>query len=445
MKIIETVIEFENMISTIGNRDVWLYPILTDAKIHPAANSVCILAVLCDDELYILPFNHADAINLDVSLLKQLEFTGWVYTPSAKVLMHLLKKELRYIDVNSIEYLSTGTITDAYTFLTPCHKRFYQIYDKQLRVNKSVPIMKHIELIETYFVHAKPLLHQLDTTDKAWIFLNDIAIPALQYLEANGIHVDATLVQTPRFVDGGGLMYSEYNLYTTTGRPSNKFGGINFAALNKKNGSRKMFDSRFDRGLVVMADYESFHLRLIADMIGYDLPRDIPIHEYFGRQYFNKDVLTDDEYTDSKQLTFRLLYGEDRDDNVPEFFKAVYKYIDALTVLFDHQGYIVSPYYHRKFRKEMIENPTPAKLFNYMVQLAETELNLTAIKRLRTVFSGKQSVPTLYTYDSILFDYNIDDGPELLKDAINVLSQNGKFPMRIYFGANYETVKRLNV
>jgi hypothetical protein len=301
-------------------------------------------------------------------------------------------------------------------------------------------------MIEAYFNHVKNLSTQFDLTDPAFTFLNNTAIPATQYLESNGIHVDDTLVKNRRYLNATDqLMYSEYNLYTTTGRPSNKFGGINFAALNKKDGSRKMFTSRFDRGLMVMADYESFHLRLIADMIGYELPIDIPTHEYLGRQYFNKETLTDSEYEESKQITFRLLYGEDRDDNVPDFFKAVYRYIDMLMVLFDQQGYIVSPYHKRKFHRDAIENPTPSKLFNYMVQLAETELNLTAIKNLRSVFDGKWSKPTLYTYDSILFDYNIDDGPELLKTAIDVLSQNGKFPMRVYFGPNYSDMKRLNM
>jgi hypothetical protein len=453
MQIVETVTEFDNMIRIIGDRDVLLYPILTDAKVHPAVNPVCILAVSCDDELYILPFNHNDAVNLDASLLPMLKLTGRVYTPSKKVLMHIdsskfmsdgIERFPHIIDINSIEYLSTGKVTDSYEFLTPCHKKFYQLYDKQLRVNKSIPMMKHIEMVESYFAHAKQMLGQYDTTDKAFTFINNTAIPALQYLESNGIHVDAELAKPSRY-NNDGFLFSEYNPYTTTGRPSNKFGGINFAALNKKDGSRKMFDSRFERGLVVMADYESFHLRLIADMIGYDLPRDIPIHEYLGRQYFDKEMLTEDEYNESKQITFRLLYGEERDDNVPDFFKAVYRYIDALAVLFDHQGYIVSPYSGRKFRRDMIEKPTPSKLFNYMVQLAETEVNLTVINKLKPLFYGKWSVPTLYTYDSILFDYNIDDGPELLKEVIQVLSQDGKFPMRVYFGANYDIVKRLNM
>ena len=80
-----------------------------------------------------------------------------------------------------------------------------------------------------------------------------------------------------------------------------------------------------------------------------------------------------------------------------------------------------------------------------MVQLAETEVNLTVINRLKTTFEGKWSVPTLYTYDSILFDYALDDGTDLLKEVIEILSQDGKFPMRVYYGTNYDAVKKLNM
>lgn len=450
MKIVETVIEFNNMIEAIGNRDVLLYPILTDAKVHPVMNSVCVLAVLCDAELFILSFNHNDAINLDGNLLNTIMFFGKVNTPSKKILNHVMPHLTNVYDVNSIEYLQTGQVIESSEFLTLCHRKFYQLYDKQLRVNKSVPLMRHIEFIESYFAHVKTFLSN-DTSDKAYMFLNDIAMPALQYLESSGIHIDPDITdlrygtKLNRYTDANNLVYSEYNLFTTTGRPSNKFGGINFAALNKKDGSRKMYTSRSDRGLMVMADYESFHLRLIADMIGYTFPSGIAIHEYLGRQYFNKETLTEDEYNESKQITFRLLYGEERDDNVPEFFKAVYQYVNSLMVLFEHQNYIVSPYYHRKFQRSTIESPTPSKLFNYMVQLAETEVNLTSINKLKPLFDGKQSKLTLYTYDSILIDYNIDDGTELLISAIDILSQNGKFPMRVYYGSNYDNVKRLNM
>ncbi len=55
-------------------------------------------------------------------------------------------------------------------------------------------------------------------------------------------------------------------------------------------------------------DFDSYHVRLIAKMIGYDLPTS-SIHDYLGRFYFGVDELTDEQRDESKSITFRLLYG----------------------------------------------------------------------------------------------------------------------------------------
>ena len=48
--------------------------------------------------------------------------------------------------------------------------------------------------------------------------------------------------------------------------------------------SRNGFVSRFDDGVLIEMDYDAYHLRLIADIIGYDFP-DGSVHEYLGKQY----------------------------------------------------------------------------------------------------------------------------------------------------------------
>jgi len=140
-----------------------------------------------------------------------------------------------------------------------------------------------------------------------------------------------------------------------------------------------------------------------------------------------------------------LLYSEDRDDNVPDFFKAVQQYVGMLMVLLERNGHILSPYFKREIKKDRIENPTPSKVFNYMVQLAETELNLTAINKLRPLYADKQSRPIMYTYDSLLFDFNLDDGRELLTETVRILSHDNKFPMRVYYGTNYHELKKVDI
>lgn len=273
-----------------------------------------------------------------------------------------------------------------------------------------------------------------------------MAIPCLAKIESNGIYVDPELITTQhgsrvkRFIDKNQLVYSEYNLYTTAGRCSNRFGNINFAAMNKKDGTRKAYTSRFENGMLVSADFESFHLRLIADIIGYEFPVNEPIHEYLGKQYFETDSLSQEQYDEGKTITFALLYGDSKNTDVPEFFRKVYEYVDVISTDMKTKGYITSPYSNRKIYKDRIENFSPAKLFNYMIQLAETERNLKVILEMSKIFQFTQSKPVMYTYDSILFDYTPDDGPEPLKAAIEVLTEHNKYPMRVYYGKNYHDI-----
>ena len=53
-------------------------------------------------------------------------------------------------------------------------------------------------------------------------------------------------------------------------------------------------------------DFDAYHPRLIADIIDYNLP-DGSVHEYFGKQYFGKSNLSEEEYEQSKKITFRFL------------------------------------------------------------------------------------------------------------------------------------------
>lgn len=448
---VEDNLDVENMIEMFQTKDTLVIPILTDVKTHSAVNPLCVLCISTPEVSYLLSFNHNETQNLDPKLLLRLTGSQKVWAPDKKVLEHALPGLATY-DVSSLEYLATGAVTPASTFYTETHLRMYERYDRVVNVNKSVPIMKHIEYLESYIAHLWSVINtysQICDT-RAYEFLNNEAIPALQFIESAGMTVDAGLAETKygarvrRFIHDDKL-FSEYNLFTSTGRCSNKFGGINFAALNKKDETRNMYVSRFDRGLMVMADFESFHLRLIADMIGYEFPTDIPVHEYLGKQYFGAESLTPEQYDEGKQITFRLLYSEDRDDNVPEFFQEVRKYVDMLMVLLNRNGYILSPYFKREIKKDRIEEPTPSKVFNYMVQLAETEINLSAINRLRALYDGKQSRPIMYTYDSLLFDYNLDDGRELLQETVRVLSHDNKFPMRVYYGTNYHDLKKVDI
>jgi hypothetical protein len=236
-----------------------------------------------------------------------------------------------------------------------------------------------------------------------------------------------------------GYVYSSYYPYLITGRCSNAFGGVNYAALNTTNGCRRAFVSRFDGGKLILIDYESFHLRLIADIIGYPQPKE-SFHQFLAKQYFGKEDITPEERKLGKQLTFQTLYQDSRDEVLPEFFHKIWHWIDTNWEEATKNGYYYTDF-GRKIGMEHIVEPTKAKLFNYIVQSKESEVSLSAIHGMIPMFANTLLRPVLYTYDSILLDYSPNDGE--LSRVINAAAVlfGGKYPTRIYVGDNYHEME----
>ena len=146
------------------------------------------------------------------------------------------------------------------------------------------------------------------------------------------------------------------------------------------------------------------------------------VHEYFGKQYFGKKELSEEEYDQSKKITFRLLYGGIDDDfaKIP-FFKKTRSFIRTLWSNFKENGFVVTPLMKRPLYKNCLHDMNPNKLFNDL--LSEYNTNI-----------------ILYTYDSLLFDYDMSDGKELLNKLKDVMNQAGRFPVKIKAGVNYHAM-----
>jgi DNA polymerase I-like protein with 3'-5' exonuclease and polymerase domains len=241
------------------------------------------------------------------------------------------------------------------------------------------------------------------------------------------------------------MKYSQYNIYTSTGRPSNRFGGVNYAAMSKEDGSRKKIVSRFEDGKMLMFDYDAYHLRLIAKLIDYNFPNNISVHEYLGKQYFGKDKLTEEEYGKSKEVSFRLLYGgiDKEFENIP-FFKAVKKYIFSLWANYKNDGYIESAIAGKKLYFNNVEGINPQKIFNYMIQLYETEQNMIVSEKVFKFLRELRTRFIMYTYDSFLFDVYSPEMPSVLKKLKEILESDGDFPVRSYTGSSYDDIKLIN-
>jgi hypothetical protein len=259
---------------------------------------------------------------------------------------------------------------------------------------------------------------------------------ALAGLESSGLAVDEGRFHE-RFGDKDaqvkrGFVYPHYSMFTATGRPSNAFGRVNYAGLEKGE-ERDPFVSRFENGKLAELDYDAFHLRLLAEKTGYEFGEG-SVHKHLGRRYFDKAELDAEEYVASKKQTFLWLYNGISEEALQfEFFQHVQRMVERKWKLYNDQGFVRTLGVGRKIRG--INNPTPNKVLNYLIQSYETEVALTALRRAQK--SLDRPVICLYTFDSFLLDVPKGAEAEVEDTARHALSFNGKYPMSLDWGKNY--------
>ena len=226
-----------------------------------------------------------------------------------------------------------------------------------------------------------------------------------------------------------GKLYSNYNLWTTTGRPSNSFGSVNFAALPPEK--RKGFVAENDS--LVEFDFDAYHLRLIADLVDYDFGKD-SVHQHLADFYGST-------YEESKQISFKLLYGgitKDIREKVP-FFDKVQDYINLKWSEFNRNNHVLTDIYNRRIIVSNNKDMNRNKLFNYLIQSFETERNIKIIIKLKNYLKDKKTKLILYGYDSFLFDFSKLDGVDILKDIKNLIEEDN-YPTKINIGYTYNKI-----
>jgi peroxiredoxin family protein len=147
-------------------------------------------------------------------------------------------------------------------------------------------------------------------------------------------------------------------------------------------------------------------------------------------------------YDDGKALTFKYLYGgitNEIKDN--PFFSKVDKYVQKLWNTWKGNKIIKSDIYNREISRKNLSDMNPNKLFNYMIQLMETENNMAVLEQLLPTIEDNRSKLVLYNYDAFLFDFDISEGLDYLNNVKKILEQDGKYPTRVSMGSNYHEMK----
>jgi hypothetical protein len=333
------------------------------------------------------------------------------------------------VDVEGIEYFKTGRITPEHTFYTPLMNKMHAQYSSHRLVNTALPLIDLEHYLSRYFAH---LEHQ--HPDEEWpsgfLFHSARVIPTLTKIEQQGIHVNASEFKEhfPYAHIHDSTVYTEYNPYTATGRITNRFDGVNYAALNSKDGTRSAITSRYPDGVLVNIDYKSFHPLLVATMIQVSVDHNRFYQEMAEQLYFTSNP-TPDQIKGAKPFVMQLMYGEETLTGIP-FFDILYQDRKRFWNTAQEQGFIMSKT-NRKIHLDRIEEPSQSKLFNYMIQLREMETTIQLI----TKFIESQNV-ILYTYDSVLLDIPGDQLDAVKRDA-EILTGQGNYPIRLYIGKNY--------
>ena len=415
--IVENNKQLKKFLKDFKSKESIILPIEQDSNLHPQKSKLSLLYVNTFDDEYVLPINHNECLNID---LPNLKTKNKVYTLDRKKLLHFLDLD-NVIDVSMMSYMRTGKVLELDNLSTNAHDFLNMKFYKKKNINTVIPVLKHIEKCRKISTMLQNNIEKY--SEYVNVSYNDEILNNLSFIEKNGLMTTE------------GKVFSEYNLYTSTGRPSNRFGGINFAALNKKDGSRKKFISRFKNGVLVEMDFDAYHLRLIADKIGYDLPKG-SVHEHMA-QFYGVD------YEEAKRLSFQYLYGYIPEDviQINPYFSKVHDYIEGLWNIYKNDDFVESDIYKRRIYKENLLDMNANKLFNYTIQLMETENNMKVLSALIPEIRGYKSKLILYSYDSFLLDFNIEDGLDYLMKVKNILEQDKKYPVKVSWGLNYHDME----
>lgn len=387
-------------------------------NLHPMLNKTSLVYIKPLDEEgekgYILSIDHSETLPINIKHINQvLKSLEKIYVRDLKSFLYYFQFKHAF-NTNPIPihtYIQTSTLV---------HEHFYRQHSTKQDINRIIPVVKHYEKCENLFKHVKIPSAPQDNT----------IVYSLFYIEKNGIKIDPTLFKQyfnpsyENFNIKDNKIYTQYNLHTTTGRPSNSFNNVNFAALNKENGCRKTFIPENDK--FVEIDISAYHPTLAAKLVGYKPTK--PIYDEFA-EYAGIDR------SEAKLLMFRQLYGgvykEYKDW---EFFRLIQEYVNEVWVQFNNDGNI--QVHDRTFSKCELGDMNPQKLFNYILQLLETLNNGRIIKDIIKILNGKNTKIVLYVYDAVLIDLDTDES-EVLEDIENVFKKY-KLEIKHSYGTSYD-------
>ena len=322
-------------------------------------------------EGYIIPINHSEGLNVPKDRIQSiLNCFDTLYTFNKKTFLY----HFSHGNINDINLMYSMKEYESLQLPDPPQtiQWFYNRLQDKEDLNSIIPLPKLFEKCErNYRALLETIEENKDVLDlPAWKFYNGLAMGVFYLSEQSGIRVtyeefvEKFTPANPRFSIANNIAYTNYNLYNPTSRPTSAFNSVNFAAIPKKEEFRKCFIPQGQK--FIEFDFDGYHIRLIGEVVGYEFTPE-SVHTQLGRMYFDKEVLTEEEYKQSKQTTFQIMYGgvPDKYRHI-EFFDKVAEYINKLWKEYIENGVVYAPISQKPFYSTL-KDMNPQKLFNYVM------------------------------------------------------------------------------
>ena len=414
--LVENKVQFEQFSNT-NYKEVFVEVIPYNSKIHPAQNNVCAVYIrpLVTTKGFIIPISHSETTNINIDgIISLLSKINTIYVRDKKEFLHYFPlKNLFDITLNSPPYIQEFTQT---------HEIFIRRYPNKKDIIRIIPIVKHYEYCENIFNNLKERINEPINE-----FYNNKCSVVFNAVERSGLRIDRSQFEQNFHSIDSDYTYTQYNFKTLTRRPSNKFKGVNYAALNKDNNSRRSFNTRND--ILCELDIGAYHPTLLGKLIHWKWDKK-DIHQSFADMYGV-------DYQKAKELTFKQLYGGIfKQYKDLEFFKRVQIYTDEIWRKYQNEGFIECPISNHRFEKDKLDNMKPQKLLNYLLQNLETSVNVCIMYDIFRLLKNKKTKLILYTYDSFLFDVCKEEKEVLIK--IKELFKQYKLQIKISYGNTYD-------
>jgi hypothetical protein len=406
-------------------KKVFIELILGNNNYHPTLNNLSLIYIrpLSAHKGYMVAISHSETLSCNITHIDALLRTyDEVYVRDKKNYMYFFQLK-SVLDINFIEKTPDENLPFVFN-------HFYNLYSDNKDINKIIPVVKHYERCEELYKIVKPIIDK--PLPNHFNFYNKNLTNIFWFIEQEGLKIDKDLLHNLNLHNSNysiddSKIYSKYNLYNITGRPSNSFNGLNFLSLNKKTGQRKTIIP--DNDYLLEIDISAYHPTLASQLIEYNF-------------YKNPYELLSEELNmgvgEAKLKMFEVIYGGNFKglENI-EFFSKLKKFIESLWEEFNKVGYVEESisgfrFYKKDFNKEM----NKYKLFNYLLQCKETAQNVVILKKIITLLKDKESKIILYTYDSFCLDMKKEEN-NIINDILDIF-KNFKLNTKIKEGVNYD-------